>query len=152
MEQVYDKTTSLVIPGKPVVIFDLDGTLSDYSHRLDIVDIDEFRKAGEFDAPLPSMVTLAYALARHNNIAIVTARSTASKIPTMKWLNKHFTLWSWLFMRTGDVTDPNYKEQVLLDGLKGENVVLAIDDKKSVCEMYAKYTQTLQVYNDVEPR
>ena len=76
--------------GMRIVIADLDGTISDYGHRMKLYkerDYDSFNKAGKDDKPIENICNILRALNREETeIVIMTARSDDNRPATQDWL------------------------------------------------------------------
>ena len=76
--------------GNRVIISDLDGTISDPSHRLKLYQQKEykaFNKAGKDDAPLENTCNLLRSVSGEGaDVVIITARDESCRKRTLKWL------------------------------------------------------------------
>ena len=143
-----------------MIIFDLDGTLSDPSHRENLIDHsaagsdkwDKFHDACIYDPPIDAMVQLFRTLVMEHHCAIWTARPERVRYATEKWLDKHvFNGMEWtngddpLFtpvrMRPANslLTSANLKESWLLEELQKGRVQMAFEDRDSVVKMYRRH-------------
>lgn len=126
------------------VICDIDGTLSDYSHRAHLIigpdkHYEEFQSLSHLDPPIDQIITLLYALdIDGHDIRLWTGRHERYRKTTEEWLEKHLVPCHDLSMRpNGDnQSDFNLKEK-WLDEL-GEQPLFAIDDRKSVVDMFRR--------------
>ena len=92
-----------------ICIFDLDGTLSDGTHRLHLLpkkDLhlteswSEFNGASIGDSPIQSTIDVANALYRSGmTVIILTGRSDEVKTETMIWLDRYGVKYDSLIMR-----------------------------------------------------
>ena len=76
----------------PIVVFDIDGTLSDYAHRTDLARLKEwemFHAQALHDEPIVHVVDLLVVLAQHAEVWLLTGRPEKFRAQTMAWLNKH---------------------------------------------------------------
>ena len=128
-----------------IVLCDLDGTLSDLTHRLhniqkDNPDWDKFFNECYKDKPIESIIELTTCLYEQGHeIYITSGRSDAVREKTMNWLNRHGVMWSKLIMRkSGDKrSDEIVKAEWLEDGsIDKHNVLFAIDDRDRVVKMW----------------
>jgi predicted kinase len=126
------------------VIFDIDGTLSDPSHRLHHVRRKPFNWPAFFDAmgedPVHDPIRwLSDILGGHVQIIITTGRPETHRVQTEAWLAQHKIGYHTLYMRAADDYRPDYivKSQIL-DGIiaDGFEVVLVVDDRQSVVDMW----------------
>lgn len=131
----------------PVAIVDIDGTLSDPSHREHLVHGKKknwplFFREAEGDPPVPIVCDWLRALqAADIKIVLVSGRpiNLAGKL-TAEWLDCHQIPYDNLFMRSsGDIRPDTIVKQEILDqmlasGLKKEQILFAIDDRLGVIE------------------
>jgi hypothetical protein len=144
---------------RKVVIFDLDGCISDDTARAGLrqeakaaagaVSQElwlEYNEAAPEDPP--AHVDVVRELAKRCDVAILTARPEACKFATIAWLEEHDIPWDWLLMRPEncDLTSPELKAQLQLAVLStklaatGRDlscVVMACDDREDVLMAYA---------------
>jgi predicted kinase len=134
------------------VIFDMDGTLSDPSHRVHHLDGEKdwkaFHGAMGDDAPNEGVVALARILKRAaveglgiDAVLVVTARHDAPEYERMtrEWLELHDVPYDRLYMRREDDTRPDHvvKAEILQRILdEGYEPILAIDDRDSTVAMW----------------
>ena len=144
------------------IVFDLDGTLADITHRLHFIkdgnhDWDGFFAACVDDAPIPEMVALFQVLERTNlmlqrspnvkaiygpdeiSLIIVSGRSDKVIDQTREWLVKHDIYTDDLYMREEGDHRPDYQvKQEICDHLKetGHEILLAFDDHQQVVDMW----------------
>lgn len=123
---------------KPIVIFDLDGTLADGRHRLHLLPTKnyhlteswtEFNLAAVDDAPIRDNIALCNALHRQFYIIILTGRSDVAEKVTRHWLQRHGVLYSELIMRnqTDNRKDVDIKEEYL-HSIGLDRILCAFDD------------------------
>lgn len=132
-----------------IIVFDLDGTVADLSHRLHLVmgksnrtaDWDGFFKGCIKDPPIKWMVKLydeLYYITGNNEAKFyfVSARSEVARDATVKWLNKHKLIYDQLLLRSLNDYRPDY--EVKWDLIKGfkDDIWFAIDDSPKVVKMY----------------
>lgn len=92
-------------------IFDIDGTLSDASHRVHLLDEspknwDEFFRLAKHDSPIAPTVSILRRLIEHHPILLVTGRKDSDKEMTIGWLNEHNIPFDSIYMRAeGDRRD-----------------------------------------------
>ena len=135
----------LVAVSKPIVIVDIDGTIADVRHRLHHIkgprkkNWKAFFEAMDRDKPIESMIAQVHELEKKHDIIVVTGRPEHYRKRTEKWLREHDIRYVRLFMRPdGDHRrDYTVKEEVLRKYAKGR-IVLAIDDRGPVCDMWEK--------------
>lgn len=129
---------------KPAVIFDIDGTLSDPTHRLHHVigakrDWPAFFGGIQDDGVNESIRWLLWKLDQTVAIIIVTGRPENYRAQTEAWLAQHMIEYENLYMRPADDTRPDYviKSQIL-DGIiaDGYDIKLTVDDRQQVVDMW----------------
>lgn len=131
-----------------LIVFDLDGTLADCTHRLHLIqgpkkDFDAFDALCMFDKPVPHMLELYYALyfSHAHSIEIWTGRSDIVREETERWLTK-FGVLSLVRMRSerDHTRDVELKESwLLLDkrlGLQAPGLVF--EDRQRVVDMWRR--------------
>jgi phosphoglycolate phosphatase-like HAD superfamily hydrolase len=132
---------------KDTVIFDLDGTLADISHRLHYIegpdkDWDAFFKACVHDEPINTIIGILQEMAAGEyRIVIMTGRSDAVLDETMEWLNAWAPIGQdfELFMRKeGDHTpDDALKLKWLNEGyIDKDRIFCVFEDRKRVVDMW----------------
>jgi predicted kinase len=147
------------------IIFDIDGTLADVSHRLHHLagqkDWAAFHGAMADDAPVEAIAELARlmhkaAAAGHgvDAVLIVTARHDDPRYERMtrEWLDRHDILFDRLYMRRDSdlradhVVKANILQRILDDGYEP---ILAVDDRPDVVRMWRDHgITTLQCAPD----
>lgn len=134
----YEFTTS-----KPIVVCDLDGTLSDGSHRLHLLPTEnlhlteswsEFNRAAAGDSPIKSTIAVINGLwVSGFAIVILTGRSDEVRYETCKWLNENGVKFDEIIMRR---QEDNRKDTVIkeeaLRAIGLDNIVCAFDDSPNV--------------------
>ena len=145
---------------RDIILFDLDGTLADCSHRLHHITTPEYvvgsgpipegtkKNWKAFfadcyaDKPIEHAIQVANALAAHGFLIWITSgRSDEVRAETEEWLAQHRVDYHHLIMRkAGDHTDDGLlKPSWLEDGtIDKERVLLAFDDRNRVVEACAK--------------
>ncbi len=129
-----------------LVIFDIDGTLADITHRLHFIkgegkkDWDAFHAACVEDTPIPEIIMVAQTIARTSHqIVLMTGRMDTVRSETVKWLDEHEVPLASLYMRkAGDYRpDHEIKRQFLAEiRSSGFTVILAFDDRQQVVDMW----------------
>jgi FMN phosphatase YigB (HAD superfamily) len=139
-------------PGQtPLVVFDLDGTLADITHRLHFIenegqeDYASFYKACVDDKPVDAVIQiLVHMQAAGFKILIATCRSDEVEDETREWIEKHIgkgnDLTYQLLMRPKeDDTTPDdvMKRQWVFDGKINHDTVLCVfEDRDKVVKMW----------------
>ncbi len=127
------------------MIVDIDGTIADVRHRLRHIkgprkkNWKAFFEAMDRDTPIAPMIAQVHELERDHDIIVVTGRPEHYRKRTEKWLHDHGVRYLRLFMRPDGDHRPDYtvKAEVLREFPKGQ-IVLAIDDRAPVCDMWEK--------------
>lgn len=142
----------------PCVIFDIDGTLANVSHRTQYVQINPknwkaFNAAMVHDVPNKDIVWLVrtfYAVG--SKILISSGRGAEDRDKTVHWLDNVANiagLYEKLYMRPldddrrDDIVKSEILDQMLLDGY---NPTIAVDDRDQVVNMFrSRGLRVLQV-------
>lgn len=132
---------------KPLYIFDLDGTLADYSHRLRFIqqepkDWSSFFDSCDLDKPIEPVIETANFL--HNGGAdlwIFTGRNEIARNKTIHWLSKHGAgLFLTIRMRPQNdrTQDRDLKEKWLLELSLNDRkrLVGVFEDRQRVVDMW----------------
>ena len=136
-----------VSTSKPIVVCDLDGTLSDGTHRLHLIPTkdlhltenwSEFNKAAVGDSPIKSTIAVINGLwVSGFAVIILTGRSDEVEEGTRKWLNENGVKYDALIMRRkkDNRRVATVKEEVLC-AIGPENIVCAFDDSPVVVKLF----------------
>lgn len=133
-----------------IIVFDLDGTLADVSHRRLFLDKNppnwkDFNYNIPYDKPNQPIIDLYLALKKvdGNRLVIFTGRQEDSRIETDNWIFEHMqtiTTDCSLFMRkTGDFRGDSIVKQEMIEICEkklGSKIVMAVDDRDSVVKMW----------------
>lgn len=129
-----------------VVLFDLDGTLADNSHRQHLVsgdrkDWNAFFDAQERDIPNDPIVTLYRTLfeSKKFDIFVVTARPERYRLKTERWFADHEIPLGRMLMRVdGDRRSDEIIKREMLAQLKQEGSLplFVVDDRAGVVKMW----------------
>jgi phosphoglycolate phosphatase-like HAD superfamily hydrolase len=133
---------------KPLVLFDIDGTLADISHRRHHV-MGENKNWGAFfkhmgdDAPNQPVVDLYKALQVSGlyDLVIVSARPDNNRPVTEQWLVWNGIEFERLIMRpAGDYRPDTEIKKEILDLLRdeGKDIAFVVDDRDCVVDMWRK--------------
>ena len=129
------------------VIFDLDGTLTDVTHRVHHVKSNPINWKSFNDLMVHDSLNhwcfeLIDAMKlKGYKIIFVTGRGEDYRVHTVEWLKKHQVIYDELYMRPlNDFReDSDVKESLYNDHIKQNNRVLfVVDDRKSVVERWRK--------------
>ena len=130
--------------GSEVIIFDLDGVISDAAHRQHFLkgterDWDGFFSACTDDPPIISGVKLINVLNKYHKTIILTARPSSVQSKTVHWLKRHRAVWDVLIMRSDD--DHRQSSEMKLTALNqirdaGYDPVLVFDDDPKNIAMF----------------
>lgn len=127
------------------VIFDIDGTVADLSHRLHHIkdgkkDWGSFFEEVEDDSPIPEVIEVLEALyEKGHTVFLVSGRSSQCRAQTEEWLRRWDIPYHYLLMREeGDYRpDTQVKEEILADiGKAGYDPWLAVDDRQRLAQMW----------------
>ena len=126
------------------VIFDIDGTIADCSHRLHHVTVKPknwkaFEAELPNDAPIHDVIQLVFTLAQEHHILLVTGRGEQSRDATERWLLLHGIHYDRLYMRPkGDYREDYVVKKELLDKIRSEGYdpFIAIEDRTRCVKMY----------------
>ncbi|WP_020476284.1 phosphatase domain-containing protein [Zavarzinella formosa] len=127
------------------VIFDIDGTLSDVTHRLHHItgnhkNYDAFFAEVGNDPVIEPVCELARVLARQGyKLILVSGRSDVVRGETVEWLGKHDVPHDELHMRKdGDYRQDFIIKSEILDALlaEGNEIAFVVDDRPSVVAMW----------------
>lgn len=161
-----------IYPLQKFCVVDIDGTLSDPTHRLyhikprlrsDGIGFDTrqrwdlFHAEVDKDPPKPVIVDLVKLLAGHYHILIVSGRSPehGCGIKTEDWLREHLggredigrpdiDVYQHVFMRQAGDYQPDFQhKQAILDLLPKQQIALVIDDRNQCCEMWRRNDLTV---------
>jgi len=139
------------------VIFDVDGTLMDITHRRHFVtqrpkDFDSFRAATTNDTPKKDIFAIALAMkAAGHRIIISSGRNMSQRATTLKQLMSQGLAFDAIYMRS----DTDYRQdyvvkQGMLDKMRkdGFNPTMAVDDRQQVVDMWRDNGLTVRQVDD----
>ena len=127
------------------IIFDIDGTLMDISHRKKYVtqrpkDWNKFREETSNDTPNEDVFAIAKALQKAgHNILIASGRNKSQRAVTLKQLMKEKLVFRALELRSDTDYRPDTEvKSGMLDKFReqGFNPELVFDDRSSVVDMW----------------
>lgn len=119
------------------VIVDIDGTLAHNDGHRSFYDYSKVLG----DKPVWPVIDAANGLGNMNHIIIVSGRKAECREDTEAWLLMHGVYYEEFYMRADgdDRADTIVKMEILRDKIAPEfEVIAAIDDRPSVCEMWRK--------------
>ena len=129
---------------KDIVCIDIDGTLSDHSHRKEFVETkpknwEKFFEGMDKDPLNKWCWELMTAMSSAGfKIILLTGRPDKYREVTEKWLEEYDVPYDKLIMRKeGDHRDDTIVKKELIEEnfLKGQ-ILFVVDDRSRVCEMY----------------
>lgn len=130
-----------------VVIVDLDGALSDGTHRLHLLPTKdlhlteswiEFNRAAQHDSPIQDTIDVVNMLWKAGmGVVILTGRSDEVETETILWLDRHKVKYDWLIMRRAEDNrkDTIIKEEVLR-AIGLHHITCAFDDSPNVIQHF----------------
>lgn len=127
---------------KRIIIADLDGTLSDYGHRIHLYkerDYKAFNKAGVNDKPIENICNIIRRLKdEETDVVVITARDETCRRDTTLWLKLNDIPYDSLLMRkVGDMSsDPDCKKRIFDEYFDYEKIWFVLEDRKSVVDMW----------------
>lgn len=128
-----------------IVIFDIDGTLADLTHRLHHIkngnrDWNRFNENVHLDVPIRPIIALAQKLYQHHIIILASGRGEEVRLPTQKWLKENYVHYHELYMRpAGDYRKDTIIKHEILGQIRlkyGNDIELVVDDRQSVVDMW----------------
>lgn len=125
-----------------VVVVDLDGTLSDFTHRAEYAfrqEWDAFHSRCESDVPYQELVDLVYAVANTGcHVAIVTARPEVYLEQTLRWLVRYNVFYHSLHMRyASDTRSSAEVKREIYENLKSYGKIwFVLEDRSSNVAMW----------------
>ena len=130
-----------------IIVFDIDGTIADCTHRLhhvkkDNPDWKSFFEECVNDAPIESMCDMSIVLSQYYDIVFCTGRSEECREQTEEWLFKYVNSNALLMRKEGDYRpDHVVKKELLEEYLKLENlekssVITIYEDRQTVVDMW----------------
>jgi len=134
-------------PAKRFVVFDLDGTLADITHRSTllhtaVVDWNKFFKASIHDKPIWPVIRLlrgaAAVSSQHDyETVILTGRNEDVRAETIQWLSKYEVPFDHLVMRkSGDRRPDVEMKQDFIDSVGVDRIDYAVEDRQRVVDMW----------------
>jgi len=137
---------------KKTVVFDLDGTLADLSHRKHLIqrpdpDWDLFYESCDKDGYHDWLFELLHTMLEDGyKIAIVSARHEGLREKTIKWLASRDVLvgegeWVDLFLvrkSANDYRPDTELKKEWLDGYGRDRILFVVDDRQKVVDMWRR--------------
>ena len=130
--------------GNRVIISDLDGTISDPSHRLYLYRLrkyDQFNKAGKDDRPVENVCNVLRNLSEVD-IVIITARDESCRAMTLEWLKLNDVPCDLLLMRPSKdnrsdfVVKKNIFDNQFLHSYEFNQVWFVLEDRQQCVDMW----------------
>lgn len=155
---ILPEINTLRSPTTSYVIVDIDGTIADVRHRLHYIQSRKrknwpgFFASMDKDTPIENMVEYVRKLAADHRILIVTGRPERYRAPTERWLGTHGIPYQELYMRRNGDHRPDYESKAeVLRNFHRKQIVLAIDDRPPVCDMWEKNgVRCMRIQSDVQ--
>ncbi|MFE7773800.1 hypothetical protein ACFU5O_07865 [Streptomyces sp. NPDC057445] len=127
--------------GRPLAVFDLDGTIAETGHRQHFLerkprDWDGFFAAAPDDTPLTEGVSMAVEAAGECEVVYLTGRPERCRAATVEWLERHGLPTGRIFMRRNDDRRParTTKLEILRRLGRTREIRMLVDDDELVCE------------------
>lgn len=127
---------------KKIVIFDLDGTLCDNSHRDHLArekNWDAFNAACYLDTIHTHIEAILRGLRPTHIIVLLTGRDERYMAMTRQWLNDHDVPYDFLFMRphgSWSIADHDYKWMVVSKHFDPAQIDMVFEDRQRVVDMW----------------
>lgn len=131
-------------------IFDIDGTLSDPSHRVHLYKdkkYDEFNAACDQDPPFKDVCRLCKILSDDYEIVFLTGRTEVNRRKTEDWIFNNIGLKSWqytlLMRKDGDQQHSVDMKFEQYQKIKSDfNIVGIFEDRKHIVDMWRRAGET----------
>ena len=128
------------------IIFDIDGTLADISHRRHYVETKPtdwvaFQALAHMDSVVEPIAAIIRSLPSKNVIILCTGRGEQERSITDAWLDQHHIKYNALYMRAaGDHRHDDVVKEELLAQMRadGFNPQLAFEDRSRVVAMWRR--------------
>jgi hypothetical protein len=127
--------------GRPLALFDLDGTLADTGHRQHFLEQKPRDWAGFFgaapdDTPLDDGVRMVAEAADECEVAYLTGRPERCRAATVEWLERHGLPTGRIFMRSNHDRRParTTKLEILRRLARNREIRMLVDDDELVCD------------------
>jgi len=127
---------------KRIIIADLDGTLSNYDHRVELYmkkDYKAFNEQGINDKPIENVCNIVRMLHdAETEIVIMTARDESHRKDTAKWLRLNDIPHDKLIMRSKEDKSPDHecKLNLFKENFKFEDIWFILEDRSIVVDMW----------------
>lgn len=141
-KEILDAKKEVNLP--PVVVFDIDGTLMDESHRSHLREEkkwEEYFSACDLDTPIQNIIDLANDYkSKGYEIWVMSGRGVVCEEKTIKSLEEHGVQYDHLKLRGKDVLIPDYvlKPAWIAKYIGIERVEAIYDDQEKVLEGFRK--------------
>lgn len=129
---------------RPIVIFDIDGTLADCANRRGQLaltgDMGKFLNEVSEDLPNYPVVDLYKTLQASGKYAmfIVSGRKEGLYIETVNWLAKYGIFYDSLLLRKNNDNrmDADVKREMLKEHFSKDRILFVVDDRQQVVDMW----------------
>lgn len=127
----------------PCIIFDIDGTLADLSHRLHYLESGDWKgffAEADKDKPIDPVIYMNNIMDSLMDVIVVSGRCSSIRKITEEWLEKHGVRYGRLYMRTEGDHRPDHivKEEILREIQRDYVVKYVFDDRQSVVDMWRR--------------
>lgn len=127
-----------------VVIFDVDGTLADNSHRQHWVrnkprNWKAYNATMADDKPIQNIINMTHIMRYFYKVIVVTARNADNAEVTKDWLQRHNVFYEAIYFREeNDYRDDTIVKSEILDQIiaDGHEPVMVFDDRNKVVDMW----------------
>ncbi|MEI5009520.1 hypothetical protein ACIOWI_34960 [Streptomyces sp. NPDC087659] len=133
--------TQTIRGGRPLAVFDLDGTLAETGHRQHFLERRPRDWAGFFaaapdDAPLTEGLRLVAESAEDCEVVYLTGRPERCRADTVAWLERHGLPLGRIWMRRNDDRRParTTKLEILRRLERTREIRVLVDDDELVCD------------------
>lgn len=132
---------------KPALVFDFDGTISDYSSRAKFREID-FQKYIDLsytDVPCKPVVDIIEKFKDTHTILIISARWEACRAETVEWLTKYNIYYDDLILKpNGDRRDDDIvKIDLFRKASEDYKIIFGVDDRPSCIKVLREHGYTM---------
>jgi|SRR5882757_4005522 len=125
---------------KPIILCDIDGTISEGTHRQRHLEHkpkrwDDYFAEIEKDEPIDFVIRWVRELSKTHTVCLVSGRPDTYQNQTIRWLDRFGVPFDYLFMRPGGSRESDViVKTAILNKLPKHLISFAIDDRISVIE------------------